>query len=198
MSAGMELSTPMDIKMGLTSAADVAHPLRWGFMTAGRICADMAQACLIAAGRGCGATLGAGNPQRFSRRANTVRKLVSGPSKSVSKRRKLGRCWGAVAARKVEDAEAFAKDLGCARFYGGDDAYAEICADPEIDICYVVSRRDIAGIWVAFFQECQRYLLRAGHHHCAAHGARAHGHPWRQARVSTRTPAFLPALCHLW
>ena len=63
MSAGMELSTPMDIKMGLTSAADVAHPLRWGFMTAGRICADMAQACLIAAGRGCGATLGAGNPQ---------------------------------------------------------------------------------------------------------------------------------------
>ena len=81
MSAGMELSTPMDIKMGLTSAADVAHPLRWGFMTAGRICADMAQACLIAAGRGCGATLGAGNPQRFSRRANTVRKLVSGPRK---------------------------------------------------------------------------------------------------------------------
>ena len=65
MSAGMELSTPMDIKMGLTSAADVAHPLRWGFMTAGRICADMAQACLIAAGRGCGATLGAGNPSAF-------------------------------------------------------------------------------------------------------------------------------------
>lgn len=64
-------STPMDIKMGLTVAEDVAHPLRWGFMTAGRICADMAQACLIAADRGCGATL------------------------------------GAVAARKVEDAEAF-------------------------------------------------------------------------------------------
>jgi hypothetical protein len=56
----------------------------WGFMTAGRICADMAQACLIAAGRGCGATL------------------------------------GAVAARKLEDAEAFAADLGCAKAYGGD------------------------------------------------------------------------------
>ena len=34
-------STPMDIKMGLTEPADVAHPLRWGFMTAGRICKDM-------------------------------------------------------------------------------------------------------------------------------------------------------------
>ena len=34
-------STPMDIKMGLTDPGDVAHTLRWGFMTAGRICKDM-------------------------------------------------------------------------------------------------------------------------------------------------------------
>lgn len=34
-------STPMDIKMGLTEPGDVAHTLRWGFMTAGRICKDM-------------------------------------------------------------------------------------------------------------------------------------------------------------
>ena len=90
MSAGMELSTPMDIKMGLTSAADVAHPLRWGFMTAGRICADMAQACLIAAGRGCGATLGAGTPPNafpaeqtrfessFPARGNSFRRALLG------------------------------------------------------------------------------------------------------------------------
>ena len=142
MSAGMELSTPMDIKMGLTSADDVAHPLRWGFMTAGRICADMAQACLIAAGRGCGATLGAGTPPTLFPLSKHGSKARFRPEET----RFEGRCWGAVAARKVEDAEAFAKDLGCARFYGGDDAYAEICADPEIDICYVVSRRGIAGI----------------------------------------------------
>jgi hypothetical protein len=36
-----EPSMPMDIKMGLTKPGDVAHPLRWGFMTAGRICKDM-------------------------------------------------------------------------------------------------------------------------------------------------------------
>ena len=60
-----------------------------------------AQACLIAAGRGCGAVL------------------------------------GAVAARKLEDAEAFAAELGCTKAYGGSSAYADICADPEIDICYV-------------------------------------------------------------
>ena len=82
----MAPETPLDIKMGLTSAEDVSHPLRWGFMTAGRICKDMALAVKIAASRGCGGTL------------------------------------GAVAARKLEDAEAFAKEIGCARFYGGDDA----------------------------------------------------------------------------
>ena len=85
-SNGMAPETPLDIKMGLTSAEDVSHPLRWGFMTAGRICKDMALAVKIAASRGCGRTL------------------------------------GAVAARKLEDAEAFAKEIGCARFYGGDDA----------------------------------------------------------------------------
>jgi hypothetical protein len=37
-------STPMDIKMGLTNPGDVAHTLRWGFMTAGRICKDMVSA----------------------------------------------------------------------------------------------------------------------------------------------------------
>ena len=63
-------------------------------MTAGRICADMAQAVKIAISRGAGATL------------------------------------GAVAARKLEDAEAFANDLGCAKAYGGDSAYDDICAVP--------------------------------------------------------------------
>ena len=48
--------TPLDIKMGLTSEADVSHPLRWGFMTAGRICKDMAMAVKIAQSRGCGAS----------------------------------------------------------------------------------------------------------------------------------------------
>lgn len=66
-----------------------------------------AQACLIAAGRGCGAVL------------------------------------GAVAARKLEDAEAFAVELGCKKAYGGSNAYADICADPEIDICYVGTVRSI-------------------------------------------------------
>ena len=44
----MPPETPLDIKMGLTKPEDAAHPLRWGFMTAGRICKDMAQAILIA------------------------------------------------------------------------------------------------------------------------------------------------------
>ena len=43
-----------------------------------------------------------------------------------------GATLGAVAARKLEDAEAFARDLGCAKFYGGDTAYADICADPDM------------------------------------------------------------------
>ena len=43
-----------------------------------------------------------------------------------------GATLAAVAARKLEDAEAFADDLGCARAYGGDNAYADICADPEM------------------------------------------------------------------
>ena len=102
MSAGMELSTPMDIKMGLTSAADVAHPLRWGFMTAGRICADMAQACLIAAGRGCGATLGAGTPPNafpaeqtrfessFPARGNSFRRALLGRSRGAQGRGRRG------------------------------------------------------------------------------------------------------------
>ena len=68
---------------------------------------SQAQACLIAAGRGCGAVL------------------------------------GAVAARKLEDAEAFAAELGCKKAYGGSNAYADICADPEIDICYVGTVRRI-------------------------------------------------------
>eukprot|EP01052_Picozoa_sp_SAG31_P025760 SAG31_NODE_2280_length_6025_cov_8.850321_5_plen_330_part_00 len=101
LSDGNAYSTPMDIKMGLTKAEDVAFPLRWGMMTAGRICADMCQAIKIAVSRGCGATL------------------------------------GAVAARKLDDAEAFAADLGCEKAYGGDTAYDDICADPDIDICYV-------------------------------------------------------------
>ena len=92
---------PLDIKLGLTTKADVGHSLRWGFMTAGRICKDMAMAIQIAQTRGCGATL------------------------------------GAVAARKLVDAEAFASEFGCATAYGGDTAYADICADPSIDIVYV-------------------------------------------------------------
>ena len=43
-----------------------------------------------------------------------------------------GATLAAVAARKLEDAEAFAADFGCARAYGGDTAYADICADPEM------------------------------------------------------------------
>ena len=43
-----------------------------------------------------------------------------------------GATLGAVAARKIEDAKAFAEDLGCAKAYGGDNAYADICADPEM------------------------------------------------------------------
>ena len=31
------LSTPLDIRRGLTSAADVAFPLRWGILGAGNI-----------------------------------------------------------------------------------------------------------------------------------------------------------------
>ena len=43
-----------------------------------------------------------------------------------------GATLAAVAARKLEDAEAFADELGCERAYGGDNAYADICADPEM------------------------------------------------------------------
>jgi dihydrodiol dehydrogenase / D-xylose 1-dehydrogenase (NADP) len=51
------LSTPLDIQMGLTSGKDASHPLRWGILTAGRICKDFVQAIKIAVSRGCGATV---------------------------------------------------------------------------------------------------------------------------------------------
>ena len=169
----MAPETPLDIKMGLTSAEDVSHPLRWGFMTAGRICKDMALAVKIAASRGCGGTL------------------------------------GAVAARKLEDAEAFAKEIGCARFYGGDDACkcsslfascwdkkltkrirctdAQICADPEIDICCAAQRHDFPLRSVPCSSEDSLLLsalCRRRHDHVAARGARSDGAARRQARVS--------------
>lgn len=53
----LALSTPLDIQMGLTSGKDASHPLRWGILTAGRICKDFVQAIKIAVSRGCGATV---------------------------------------------------------------------------------------------------------------------------------------------
>ena len=50
-----------------------------------------------------------------------------------------------MAARKLEDAEAFAAELGVAKAYGGDSAYADLCADPDIDICYVGTHRTHTG-----------------------------------------------------
>ena len=32
--------TPMDVKLGLTKAADIAHPLRWGIISASKIASD--------------------------------------------------------------------------------------------------------------------------------------------------------------
>ena len=46
---------------------------------------------------------------------------------------------------------------GCARAYGGDNAYAEICADPEIDILYV-------GTITALHAEHALMALRGGKH----------------------------------
>jgi dihydrodiol dehydrogenase / D-xylose 1-dehydrogenase (NADP) len=43
----------------------------------------------------------------------------------------------AVAARKLEDAEAFAAAHQIPKAYGGDGAYLELCNDPNVDICYV-------------------------------------------------------------
>eukprot|EP01047_Picozoa_sp_COSAG01_P016157 COSAG01_NODE_821_length_13328_cov_2.385441_7_plen_258_part_00 len=139
--AGVDPSTPMDIKMGLTGPEDVAFPLRWGFLTAGRICADMAKAIHIAIQRGCGATLAA----VAARSLEVCGDLGAAP--------RLSRCfdWGfsyatsGVGCRKGkncdgppgQDAEAFASEHGCAKAYGGDSAYADLCADPDIDICYV-------------------------------------------------------------
>ena len=42
----------------------------------------------------------------------------------IAQTRGCGATLGAVAARKLEDAEAFAADLGCAKAYGGDTDYA--------------------------------------------------------------------------
>ena len=40
-SAGpMPPSTPLDIRLGLTQAAGVAHPLRWGIISASQIASD--------------------------------------------------------------------------------------------------------------------------------------------------------------
>ena len=37
MTNNLPLSTPLDIRLGLTKASDVAFPLRWGILSAGRI-----------------------------------------------------------------------------------------------------------------------------------------------------------------
>ena len=62
-----------------------------------------------------------------------------------------------VAARKLEDAEAFAADLGCEKAYGGDTAYADICNDPDIDILYV-------GTITSLHAEHALMALRGGKH----------------------------------
>ncbi len=48
MSNNLPFTTPLDIRLGLTDAADVAFPLRWGILGAGRISAQWVmclQAC---------------------------------------------------------------------------------------------------------------------------------------------------------
>ena len=44
MTNNMPLSTPLDVRRGITSAADVAFPLRWGIIGAGRISAQWVMA----------------------------------------------------------------------------------------------------------------------------------------------------------
>lgn len=95
------LFTPLDIQMGLTSASDMSHPLRWGILTAGRICKDFVQALKLARLRGCGA-------------------IVT-----------------AVAARKLEDAEEFVKELELSEACSAYGSYSQLCADPNVDIVYV-------------------------------------------------------------
>jgi predicted dehydrogenase len=75
----------------------------------------------------------------------------------IASSRGCGAVLGAVAARKLEDAEGFAEELGCAKAYGGSTAYADMCADPDIDICYV-------GTITALHMEHTLMALRGGKH----------------------------------
>ena len=140
-------STPMDIKMGLTEPGDVAHPLRWGFMTAGRICKDMvgfytppppptAAAVVSARCWSCCVVFCCFVALKYLRNG-CVALFCQAQACLIAAGRGCGAVLGAVSARKLEDAEAFAAELGCEKAYGGDSAYADMCADPDIDICYV-------------------------------------------------------------
>ena len=144
--------------MGLTKPEDVAFPLRWGMMTAGRICADMSQVCaaaaaLVAGRRRCGsdwlrrstrgsqlnnscakqlchAVVPSALPAELGRRhgPRSAGLLLRTPQAIlIAISRGAGAVLGGVAARKLEDAEAFAAEHGCLKAYGGDSAYDDIC-----------------------------------------------------------------------
>ena len=67
------LSTPLDIRRGITSAADVAFPLRWGILGAGNISAQWVWAL-----HACeGATVSA-VAARDIRPSKSIRKAVRG------------------------------------------------------------------------------------------------------------------------
>jgi hypothetical protein len=64
----MAMATPLDVRLGLTSADGAAHPLRWGFLGAGPISADFAKCLLrvpgaaLAAVGGPSAAINSGGP----------------------------------------------------------------------------------------------------------------------------------------
>ena len=183
-----------------------------------------AQACLIAAGRGCGATLGAVAarkqvtavrptspcifhlPPQISYLTSQISRLTSqgvletsdvGPRDATPHSERS--CHRGLAQ---EDADDFAADLGCAKAYGGDSAYADLCADPDIDICYVGTHHTHTGPRPLFRADAPSLPwklpvgpprvgrargLSAGrrsgrHDHDASHGARADGAQRGEAR----------------
>jgi dihydrodiol dehydrogenase / D-xylose 1-dehydrogenase (NADP) len=50
MTANLPLSTPMDVRLGLTKADDVAHPLRWGILGTGNISSQWVHSLKACAG----------------------------------------------------------------------------------------------------------------------------------------------------
>lgn len=108
------LSTPMDVRLGITKLVDVAFPLRWGIIGAGSI-SDQWVRCL----RECeGATV------------------------------------TAVAARSADRAKEFAAKHGITSAY---DNYAEMVADPDVDIVYV-------GTITRLHKEHSLLAIEAGKH----------------------------------